>query len=175
METAFFAIASTHPSIFSAILSRRSSLPVVIAASLLVARGGLSQILWTRYVVVGSCFMYFFVASRTEESFCIIGIPAGITLSLSLSLFDRRTRFARPSPREGEKILSVRVCSFFDSPRSTMSMERALDDDDESGKRIDVSGRSILFFLVLYTLVLKMGDTNWLWQPGSKIPPKKTL
>ena len=81
-------------------------------------------------------------------------------LSLSLSLFDRRTRFARPSPREGEKILSVRVCSFFDSPRSTMSMERALDDDDESGKRIDVSGRSILFFLVLYTLVLKMGDTN---------------
>ena len=41
-----------------------------------------------------------------------------------------------------------------------MSMERALDDDDESGKRIDVSGRSILFFLVLYTLVLKMGDTN---------------
>ena len=92
--------------------------------------------------------MYFFVASRTEESFCIIGIPAGITLSLSLSLslFDRRTPFARPSPREGEKILSVRVCSFFDSPRSTMSMERALDDDDdESGKRIDVSGRSILF------------------------------
>ena len=68
-----------------------------------------------------------------------------LSLSLSLSLFDRRTRFARPSPREGEKILSVRVCSFFDSPRSTMSMERALDDDDESGKRIDVSGRSILF------------------------------
>ena len=86
--------------------------------------------------------------------------PRELLYSLSLSLFDRRTRFARPSPREGEEILSVRVCSFFDSPRSTMSMERALDDDDESGKRNDVSGRSILFFLVLCTLVLKMGDTN---------------
>ena len=150
METAFFAIASTHPSIFSAILSRRSSLPVVIAASLLVARGGLSQILWTRYVVVGSCFMYFFVASRTEESFCIIGIPAGITLSLSLSLWSSYPFRTAVASRRRENIICARLFFLWFAPFHDVDGARTWRRRRERKKDRCVGAFDSFFFSVVY-------------------------
>jgi hypothetical protein len=58
-------------------------------------------------------------------------------------------------------------------------MERALDDDDESGKRIDVSGRSILFFSVVYFSVENGGHkltlTAGLLKSTSKTVKKNTV